>query len=93
MKFVAGEAADEAFAASVSAVIAPEDAELHFDLGVGYREMGVPDGAITEMGLVLLHAPEGANAERALSVVLEPRFLHGSVDEALVTLRELLFAN
>jgi hypothetical protein len=43
----------EAFQAGVSRVVVPEDVDVHFDLGVAYREMGLYRDALEAFAVVL----------------------------------------
>lgn len=77
------------FTKGMKGIVGEADVDTHYDLGLAFREMGLHEDAIGEMGHVIQYSGKSG----ALAVVLDPRHLRDGLDGALRTLRELLFAN
>ena len=81
------------FKARLEVVVKPADAETHLDLAVAYRETGLSNDALTEAAIALEHgASLSSKGEQiAVSIVLDPKGLRTSLEEALAILRSVLY--
>jgi tetratricopeptide (TPR) repeat protein len=77
------------FRKGIEQQIRPEDAETHFDLGIAYKEMGLLDEALRELGVALAARP-GRKEVDALTMIGLCRIEKGDAAGAIAAYRAAL---